>query len=41
MQNTEFNIDMLSSMTSSDNALDALIGMINDMGLEIEDVNQI
>lgn len=38
MRNTDYNIDALGSFISSDATLEALRGMIDDLGLEVEDV---
>jgi hypothetical protein len=38
MKSTEYNIDSLSSVISSESSLEALMGMINDMDLEIKDI---
>lgn len=38
MKRTEYNIDSLSSVISSESSLEALMGMISDMGLEIKDI---
>lgn len=41
MQNTEYNIEMLSSILSPEASLEALIGIIDDMDLEVEDIKSI
>ena len=40
MKNTEYNLDALNSVISSDASFEALLGLISDMGLEILDVRQ-
>lgn len=39
MKNTEYNVDSLSNVISSD-ALSALVGLIDDLGLEVMDINR-
>ena len=36
MKNTEYNLDNLSSMISSESSLSALLDMMGDMGLEFD-----
>ncbi len=38
MKNTDYNIDALGSIISSADSLSALLGMIDDMDLEITSV---
>jgi len=38
MKNTEFNSEALASFVTSESALDALRGMIDDFGLEFDGV---
>ncbi len=38
MKNTEYNLDALSSIISSEASFNELVNMIDDMGLEIMDV---
>lgn len=38
MKNTDYNIDALSFIVSSEDSLSALLGMIDDMGLELTSV---
>ena len=38
MKNTEYNLDVLSSVVSSQTSFNTLLDMISDMGLEITDV---
>lgn len=38
MKNTEYNLETLSAMISSEASFQALVDMISDMGLEIQDV---
>ena len=37
MRNTEYNFDRLASMISSESSLAALMEIMGDMGLEVED----
>lgn len=37
MRNTDYNLDVLGNMISSDMGLQALKGIIEDLGLEMED----
>ncbi len=37
MRNTDYNLDMLSNMISSDTSFQALKDIISDLGLEMED----
>lgn len=36
MRNTEYNLDKLASMISSESSFTALVKMMGDMGLEFE-----
>lgn len=36
MKNTEYNIDNLASMISSESSFNALLEMMGDMGLELD-----
>ncbi len=36
MRNTDYNLDMLSNMISSDTSFQALKDIISDLGLEME-----
>ncbi len=36
MKNTEYDLEMLSSMISSESSLAALLEMMGDMGLELD-----
>lgn len=36
MKNTEYNLDNLASMISSESSLAALLEMMGDMGLELD-----
>ncbi len=36
MKNTDYSIDKLASMISSESSLSALLGMMGDMGLEMD-----
>lgn len=38
MKNTEYNLDILSTVISSESSLLALVDMVRDLGLEIKDV---
>ena len=40
MKNTEYNLDSLSSMISSESSLSALIDMMSDMGLEFDSASR-
>ena len=41
MKNTEYNLDNLSSMISSESSLSALIDMMGDMGLEFDSASRL
>ncbi len=41
MKNTEYNLDTLSSVISSESSLSALLEMMGDMGLELDSVSRI
>lgn len=36
MKNTEYNVDKLASMISSETSYSALVEMMNEMGLELD-----
>ena len=40
MKNTEYNLDNLSSMISSESSLSALLDMMGDMGLEFDSASR-
>ena len=40
MRNTDYNIDTLDTFISSDASLQALKDLIDDLGLEVEDVTE-
>ena len=40
MRNTDYNLDTLGSFISSDASLQALKDLIDDLGLEVEDVTE-
>lgn len=40
MKNTEYNIDELNTIISSESSLDTLFDLISDMGLEILDMHK-
>lgn len=37
MRNTDFNLDVLSNVISSDTSFQALKDLVTDLGLELED----
>ena len=41
MKNTEYNLDTLSTIISSEASWQALVDMISDMGLEIKDIHTV
>ena len=41
MKNTEYNLDKLASMISSEASLSALLDMMGDMGLELDSVSKV
>ncbi len=41
MKNTEYNLDNLSSMISSESSLSALLDMMGDMGLEFDSASRL
>ena len=41
MKNTDFNLDNLSSMISSESCLDTLLEMMGEMGLELDSATRI
>ena len=41
MKNTEYNLDTLSTIISSEASLQALVDMISDMGLEIKHIHTV
>jgi len=40
MRNTEYNIEKLASMISSESSFSALLEMMGDMGLEITEISR-
>ena len=40
MKNTEYNLDNLSSMISSESSLSALLDMMGDLGLEFDSASR-
>ena len=41
MKNTEYNLDNLSSMISSESSLSALLDMMGDMGLDFDSASRL
>ena len=41
MKNTDYNLGFLSSVISSDSSLKILNDIISDLGLEIEDIEEV
>ena len=41
MKNTEYNLDNLSSMISSESSLSALLDMMGDMGLAFDSASRL
>lgn len=41
MKNTEYNVDKLASMISSETSFSALVEMMDDMGLELDSASQL
>lgn len=41
MKNTEYNLDNLSSMISSESSLSAILDMMGDMGLEFDSASRL
>ena len=41
MKNTDFDLDNLSSMISSESSLNALLEMMGDMGLELDSATRL
>lgn len=41
MKNTDFNLDNLSSMISSESSLNALLEIMGDMGLELDSASRL
>jgi len=40
MKNTEYSLEKLSSMISSESSFDALLEIIGDMGLEVTEISK-
>ncbi|MGM9768119.1 MAG: hypothetical protein ACI3Z0_06625 [Candidatus Cryptobacteroides sp.] len=39
MNSVDFNLELLDSLFSSDNAFREMVGMVNDLGLELQDIS--